>query len=152
MSPFDLKAWVLAPNAQHPVVIHFPIALFIVSYAFDVLAVWRRKAALIAAARYNLLAAAWAAPVALATGLIAWQWKHEGVALKGNLRLHLIGAVSSAVFIRTLCWLRRRGNRLDLRQSGIETSQSPGKIYFVFGFLTMALIILTAHIGGVVAG
>jgi len=33
MNPFDLKAALLAKHAQHPVIIHFPIALFIISVA-----------------------------------------------------------------------------------------------------------------------
>jgi uncharacterized membrane protein len=90
MNAFDLKHTLLAPHAQHPVIVHFPIALFMMSYVFDVLGVWRRNPALVIAARYNLNVAALAAPLALLTGLIAWQWKHEGEALKGNLRLHLV--------------------------------------------------------------
>jgi uncharacterized membrane protein len=39
MNPFDLKAALLAKHAQHPVMIHFPIALFITSLAFDFLAI-----------------------------------------------------------------------------------------------------------------
>ena len=38
MNPFDLKAALLARHAQHVVLIHFPIALFITSVAFDVIA------------------------------------------------------------------------------------------------------------------
>src|ERR1700739_52839 len=87
-NPFDLKAALLAKHAQHPVVIHFPIALFIISVAFDLLAIWRRNPAIARAAYYNLLAAALMAPVAIATGLTAWQWQLEGAKLKGNLLLH----------------------------------------------------------------
>jgi hypothetical protein len=35
VNPFDLKAALLAKHAQHVVVIHFPIALFMVSFVFD---------------------------------------------------------------------------------------------------------------------
>ncbi len=42
MNPFDLKAALVAKHAQHPVIIHFPIALFIISVAFDLLAIWKR--------------------------------------------------------------------------------------------------------------
>ena len=38
MHPFDLKTALLASHAQHVVLIHFPIALFIVAFAFDMLA------------------------------------------------------------------------------------------------------------------
>src|SRR5438132_934303 len=39
MNPFDLKAALVAKHAQHPVIIH---ALFIISVAFDLLAIWKR--------------------------------------------------------------------------------------------------------------
>ena len=87
MNPFDLKAALLAKHAQHPVIIHFPIALFITSLAFDFLAIWRKNPALATVAYYNLLAAAGTAPVAIASGLTAWQWQLEGARLKGNLLL-----------------------------------------------------------------
>jgi uncharacterized membrane protein len=35
MNGFDLKAALLAKHAQPPVVIHLPIALFIISVVFD---------------------------------------------------------------------------------------------------------------------
>jgi uncharacterized membrane protein len=38
-NPFDIKAALLAGHAQHPVLVHFPIALFIASAVFEVLAV-----------------------------------------------------------------------------------------------------------------
>ena len=46
MNPFDLKSVLLASHAQHVVLIHFPIALFLVSVAFDFAAQWWRTAAL----------------------------------------------------------------------------------------------------------
>ena len=38
MSAFDWKSVLLAKHAQHVVLIHFPIALFIAAVVFDVLA------------------------------------------------------------------------------------------------------------------
>ena len=98
MNPFDLRTALLAKHAQHVVVIHFPIALFMVSFAFDLLALWRRHRNLATAAYYNLIAAAVATLPAVATGLLAWQWQYGGKRLRGNLRLHLIlGLISSAM-------------------------------------------------------
>src|SRR5260370_13288638 len=74
-NPFDLKAALLAGHAQHPVIIHFPIALFIASVVFDLLAVWRRQPALASVAYYNLIGAAATAPLAIATGLAALLWQ-----------------------------------------------------------------------------
>jgi len=57
-NPFDIATVVLAKHAQHVVLIHFPIALFITAVAFDYLAVWTNRGALAAAAYFNLLLAA----------------------------------------------------------------------------------------------
>ena len=38
VNPFDIKTVLLARHAQHVVLIHFPIALFIVAVAFDYVA------------------------------------------------------------------------------------------------------------------
>jgi hypothetical protein len=73
----------------------------------------------------------------------AWQWQLEGAALKGNLRLHLICAITSASLIVVLCWMRSR-----LRVKGI----SPGVIYFAVTLLALMVITLTGHLGGILSG
>src|SRR5437867_12757891 len=137
LSPFDLKAALLAGHAQHPVIIHFPIALFIASVVFELLAVWRKQPVLAAVAYYNLLGAALTVPLAIATGLGAWRWQLEGAALKGNLRLHMICALTSASLILVLCWMRSR-----LRAKSI----SPGLAYFALTLLALMVITLTGHL------
>jgi uncharacterized membrane protein len=143
VNPFDLKAALLAGHAQHPVIIHFPIGLFIASVVFDLLAVWRKKPILAAVAYYNLLGAALTLPLAIATGLGAWQWQLEGATLKGNLRLHMICAVTSALLIFFLCWMRSR-----LRAKNI----SPGVSYVTVTLFALMAITLTGHLGGIVSG
>jgi len=143
VNPFDLKAALLAGHAQHPVIIHFPIGLFIASVVFDLLAVWRKKPVLAAVAYYNLLGAALTLPLAIATGLGAWQWQLEGATLKGNLRLHMICAVTSALLIFFLCWMRSR-----LRAKNI----SLGVSYVTVTLFALMAITLTGHLGGIVSG
>ncbi len=143
VNPFDLKAALLAGHAQHPVIIHFPIGLFIASVVFDLLAVWRKKPILAAVAYYNLLGAALTLPLAIATGLGAWQWQLEGATLKGNLRLHMICAVTSALLIFFLCWMRSR-----LRAKNI----SLGVSYVTVTLFALMAITLTGHLGGIVSG
>jgi len=144
MNPFDLKAALLAKHAQHPVIIHFPIALFIISVAFDLVAIWRRNPAMAKASYYNLVAAALTAPVAIASGLTAWQWQLEGAKLKGNLLLHLIFAFSASAMIWLLCAWRIRQRKLPQR--------TPGITYITLALATVLLIALAGHLGGVLSG
>ncbi len=119
MSPFDLKAALLAKHAQHPVIIHFPIALFIISVAFDLLAIWKRNPALAKAAFYNLVGAALTAPIAIASGLTAWQWELEGSKLKGTLLLHLLFALAASGMIWLLSGWRISRRKLPQRTPGL---------------------------------
>jgi uncharacterized membrane protein len=142
-NPFDIKAALLAGHAQHPVIIHFPIALFIASAVFEVLAIWRKQPVLAVVAYFNLIGAALTIPLAIATGLGAWRWQLEGARLKGNLLLHLICALTSASLILFLCWMRWR-----LRARG----SSPRVIYFAITGLALMAITLTGHLGGILSG
>jgi len=143
LNPFDLKAALLAGHAQHPVLIHFPIGLFIASVVFDLVAVWRKQPILATVGYYNLLGAALTIPFAIATGLGAWQWQLEGAAIKGNLRLHMICALTSALLIFFLCWMRLR-----VRTKGI----SPGIGYWTVTLIALLAITLTGHLGGILSG
>jgi uncharacterized membrane protein len=143
VNPFDVKAALLAGHAQHPVIIHFPIALFIASVVFEVMAAWRKQPVFATVAYYNLLGAALTIPFAIATGLGAWHWQLEGAAIKGNLRLHMICALTSALLILFLTWMRSR-----LRAKGI----APGIAYFALTLVALMMITLTGHLGGILSG
>ena len=142
-NPFDIKAALLSGHAQHPVIVHFPIALFTASVVFEVLALWRKQPVFAAVAYFNLVGAALTLPLTIATGLGAWQWQLEGATLKGNLRLHLICALTSAMLILLLWWMRSRFR---------ATGSSPRLAYFVVTLLTLMMITLTGHIGGILSG
>jgi uncharacterized membrane protein len=144
MDPFDLRAALLAKHAQHPVIIHFPIALFIASLAFDFLAIWRRNPVLATVAYYNLLGAALVTPVAIASGLAAWQWQLEGARLKGNLLLHMVFALSASGMILVLCGWR-------FRQQG-TSRRFQGRVYMAVALGALVLITLAAHLGGILSG
>src|ERR1700732_25626 len=99
MHPFDIKTVVLAKHAQHVVLIHFPIALFIIGVLFDFLAQSQKQPLLAAAAHYHLLVADVATIPVVVTGILAWQWELEGQELKGILLMHLVtGCVSTSSF------------------------------------------------------
>jgi uncharacterized membrane protein len=76
-NPLDLRAALLAGHAQHPVIVHFPIALFIASAVFDILAISRKEPILAAVGYFNLVGAVITVPLAIATGLGAWHWQLE---------------------------------------------------------------------------
>lgn len=106
VNAFDVKAAILARHAQHPVIVHFPIALFIASAVFEILAMWRKQPLFASVAYFNLLGAAITVPFTIATGWAAWRLQLEGAMLKGNLRLHLVFAVTTAAIILILSWKR----------------------------------------------
>jgi uncharacterized membrane protein len=143
VNPFDPKTVFLAKHAQHVVLIHFPIALFITAVAFDLIAQWTKRRGLADAAYYNLLMAAISTVPVLATGLLAWQFQLEGQKLKGILLLHLILASVSTVMIWVVWWLHFRARR--------RTAQLP--IYRLpVELLAVAIIALTGHLGGFLSG
>jgi len=142
-NPFDIKAALLAGHAQHPVIVHFPIALFIASAVFEVLAIWRKQPVLASVAYFNLVGAAISIPLTIATGLGAWRWQLEGATLKGNLELHLLCAVTSAALILVLYRMRSR-----LRTKSI----SPRIAYFAVMGVALMAITLTGHLGGILSG
>jgi uncharacterized membrane protein len=134
----------LAKHAQHVVLIHFPIALFIVGVAFDCVSHWMKKPALAAAAYYNLLTAAISSAPVVATGLLAWRWQLEGERLRGNLLLHLVLGIISSVMIWLVLWIHFRGKR--------NLGQPLPAFRLPFELLAVFLVALTAHIGGFLSG
>jgi uncharacterized membrane protein len=143
INPFDLKTAILAKHAQHVVLIHFPIALFIAAVVFDLVAQWSKRRSLADAAYYNLLVAAISTVPVLATGLLAWQFQLEGQKLKGILLLHLVLACISTVMIWLVWWVhfraRRRTVSLPSYRLAIEV-------------LAVAVIAVTGHLGGFLSG
>jgi uncharacterized membrane protein len=142
-NPFDLKTALLAKHAQHVVLIHFPIALFIVAVVFDVVAQWTKRRGLAAAAYYNLLAAAVSTLPVLATGLIAWQLQLEGQKLKGLLLLHLILACVSSAMIWLVWWVHFRARRRTVYLPNYRLAVE---------FLGVGLVAVTGHLGGFLSG
>lgn len=144
MHPFDIKTVLFAKHAQHVVLIHFPIALFIAGVAFDFLAHWTKQRKLAIAAYCNFFVAALMTVPALITGLLAWQWQLEGQRLKGTLLLHLgLGLGSSALI--WLVWLIHRSVQRK------EGEVLPG-YRLPLEALTAALVALTGHLGGFLSG
>jgi uncharacterized membrane protein len=143
VNPFDLKTALLAKHAQHVVLIHFPIALFLAAVAFDFIASWTKRRGLADAAYYNLFAAAISTVPVLVTGLLAWQFQLEGQKLKGILLLHLVLACVSTVMIWLVWWVHFRARRrtVYLPSYGLAVE-----------LLAVGLVALTGHLGGFLSG
>jgi uncharacterized membrane protein len=140
--PFDWKTAILAKHAQHVVLIHFPIALYIGAVVFRLIdrTTNRRFAD---AAYYNTFAAAISTFPVLVTGILAWHFQLESQPIKGVLLLHLVLACVSSVMIWLTWWMHFRARRLP---EGLP------KRYFAIELLAVAAIILTAHLGGFLSG
>jgi len=144
LNPFDLKSALLARHAQHVVLIHFPIALFLASTAFDVIGQWAGKRSLVAVVYYNLLVAAVLSLPVVLSGVLAWQWQLEGQRLKGVLLMHLTLGIVSTGLIWLVWWIHFRArrnpeNRLPLYRLPVELAAA-------------AVIAVTAHLGGFLSG
>jgi uncharacterized membrane protein len=144
VNPFDPRTILLAKHAQHVVLIHFPIALFIAGVGLDLLSRGKRDSHLASAAYWNLsLAAAFIIPTAL-TGLLAWHFALDGQKLKGLLLMHLVIASIATVLVITSWWMHwktRRAPSLFLPAIRIPVE-----------LLGVAAIGLTAHLGGFLSG
>jgi uncharacterized membrane protein len=144
LNPFDIKAALLAKHAQHVVLIHFPLALFIAGVVFDFLAQKTKKRGLLEAAYYNLLGAAIFALPAVVTGILAWQFQLEGQKLKGILLMHLVLGSTSTILIWMSWALHVRARRqlsegLPVFRLGLEAA-------------AVAVIALAGHLGGFLSG
>lgn len=144
INPFDPKTVLLAKHAQHVVLVHFPIGLFLAAIGFDIAGQWMRKPTLEVVARYNLLVAAVATVPVVATGLLAWQWQLEGHRLKGILLQHLVLGVTSSLLIWLVWWIHFRASR----KSG---GSLPG-YRLPIEVVAAVVVAVTAHLGGFLSG
>jgi uncharacterized membrane protein len=144
MHPFDIKTALFAKHAQHVVLIHFPIALFLIGVLFDFLAHRTNRHLLAAAAYCNLFVAALSTIPVLITGALAWQWELEEQRLKGILLMHLILGVTSSLLI-WIVWLIH-----------VRTKRKPGAVLPGYRLpieaVAVAILALTGHLGGFLSG
>src|SRR6266567_4047386 len=144
VNPFDLRTILLAKHAQHVVLIHFPIALFITGVGFDLLSRGKRNSQLAGAAYLNLSIAAATVIPAVLTGLLAWQFALDGKRLKGLLLLHLIAALSAALLVIASWWMHWRARKAE--PALLPVYRIPVEL------LGLAILALTAHFGGFLSG
>jgi uncharacterized membrane protein len=143
VTPFDLKSAILAKHAQHVVLIHFPIALYISAALMGALARITNRARLADAAYYNMVLAAWSAIPVVISGVLAWQFQLEAQKPSGVLLLHMILAGIASLMIWFVCWMHFRA----------RDARNPLPGYFMaVEFAGVVAIILAAHLGGFLTG
>jgi len=143
-NPFDLRTVLLARHAQHVVLIHFPIALFVSGVVLDLLSRGKSGSKFATAAYINLTAAALTVVPAALTGLLAWQFALDGHRLKGLLLWHLMGGLASTVLILMSWWVQRR---LRKTTTGILPAYR-----IALELVGVVVVGLTAHLGGFLSG
>ncbi len=145
-NPFSVGSLLFPSHSQHPVIVHFPIALGIFSLILDLFGILTKNRALNTAAFYNLAGAAVTGVASVATGLLAWKFAFGGEPLTSDkwLLLHLVLGVVSTLLICALLAIRLRTVR--------DVDQPLSRLYIVLGVATFAVISLAGHIGGVVSG
>jgi uncharacterized membrane protein len=144
LHPFDIKTVLFAKHAQHVVLIHFPIALFIIGVLFDFLAQWKKQHLLVAVAYYNLLVAAISTIPVVITGILAWQWELEGQKLKGILLMHLVMGCISSILIWLVWFIHRKTH-------GKEGNVLPG-YRLPIEAVAAVFVAVTGHLGGFLSG
>jgi uncharacterized membrane protein len=144
MHPFDLRQMLMEKHAQHVVLIHFPIALFIAGVGLDFVAQWTKRQVLGFTVYVNLLLAAVMTLPAVATGLAAWQWALEGHRVKGIFLLHMVFALASVMVIWIVWWIHFRARR------GGGTTLPNYRL--VLEFVGVALLAIAGHLGGYLSG
>jgi len=144
VNPFDLRTVLLAKHAQHVVLIHFPIALFVTGVALDVISRGKRTSQLATAAYLNISIAAATMIPALLTGLLAWQFVFDGKRLKGLLLFHLVAALTAAILVIGSWWIHWRSHK----------SAGPvlPRVRIPIELLGVVVVGATAHLGGFLSG
>ncbi|HYL14041.1 MAG TPA: DUF2231 domain-containing protein [Terriglobales bacterium] len=142
--PFDLRTVLMAKHAQHVVLIHFPIALFLSGVLFDLLSRGKRLSHLAVAAYLNISVAAVTVFPVVGTGLLAWQFVLEGKKLKGLLLWHLMAASLAAVLVIASWWVHWRTRRAE--PTLLPAYRIPLEL------LGVAALAVTAHLGGFLSG
>ena len=119
-------------HSFHPLIVHFPIALFLFGVFLEILGRWKQMPDLRKFAIWNLGFGAIASVGAVATGLTAFL--RLGFPLEGNVLTHLILGSSSAILMCVVAYWRRLGIY-------------DHKFYWFILLLTAAVVAATGHIG-----
>ncbi len=131
-----MLAWiadVIPDHGFHPVVIHFPIALFLFGALLDMCGWWKKNAIIRRAAFWNLAAGALSTIVVIPTGIAAFFLSEY--TFNGGIVVHIVAAACAVVLMAaTAIWRRKR-----------ELTSTP---YFLLLGLATVAVGLAGYFGG----
>lgn len=125
-------------NGFHPIIVHFPIALFMTGLFLDFLGLVRGNKSLHLAGWYNLVLAAVSALGALATGFFAIYLL--GVPMIGLIRNHMLLGISGTILMWGMAALRVHRHE--------KISVPLRALYYILAALTCVIIAYAGHLGG----
>ena len=129
----------------HPLLVHFPIALFSTGLFFDILYRIFNKEELDHAGFWTMLMALISAPFTIMSGLIAFMGQADSIRDLSEFT-HAILMCTSILIFMVLFWIRIK-YQLDLRYS--ETKRN---IYSLLHILAVGMLFYAAHLGAKFAG
>ena len=129
----------------HPLLVHFPIALFSTGLFFDILYRIFNKEELDHAGFWTMLMALISAPFTIMSGLIAFMGQADSIRDLSEFT-HAILMCTSILIFMVLFWIRIK-YQLDLRYS--ETKRN---IYSLLHILAVGILFYAAHLGAKFAG
>ena len=129
----------------HPLLVHFPIALFSTGLFFDILYRIFNKEELDHAGFWTMLMALISAPFTIMSGLIAFMGQADSIRDLSEFT-HAILMCTSILIFMVLFWIRIK-YQLDLRYS--ETKKN---IYSLLHILAVGILFYAAHLGAKFAG
>ena len=129
----------------HPLLVHFPIALFSTGLFFDILAKLLNNEELVHAGFWTMLMALVSSPFAIIAGIFVFLENH-GDFLDLFQFQHGILAFISTLFLLVLFWGRIKF-QLDVRYSSLKRN-----IYLFLHILAVVILFYGAHLGAKTAG
>ena len=129
----------------HPLLVHFPIALFSTGLFFDILYRIFNKEELDHAGFWTMLMALISVPFTIMSGLIAFMGQADSIRDLSEFT-HAILMCTSILIFMILFWIRIK-YQLDLRYSATKRN-----IYSLLHILAVGILFYAAHLGAKFAG
>lgn len=138
---FTPQSFLFPKHAQHPIVVHFPVALFFSSLFFDAVGLWKRWETWRITGRFLLASAVITTAPSILTGLLAWRFRFGGAPLEGLLLYHLATSIGFTGLLCGMWWARSRYDRVR--------SQAYLRLHAALAVLAVGMLTIAGHLGGV---